>query len=313
MTIVRPPRLKAGDLIGLVAPASTPASRERVQLGVRYLERLGYRVVVGKSAFETYGYLAGTDEQRADDLNAMFRSKEVKAIIAIRGGYGTPRLLGKIDYTAIRRNPKIIVGYSDLTALQLAIFRKTRLVTFSGPMLAVEMGNAIDPYTEEHFWRMITSTKKIGVLQNPQDEPVAILREGTGGGILLGGNFALVMSLMGTPYMPSLRNSTLILEDVDEAPHRIDRMFAQLMHAGILKNISALLLGKFTDCNPADPQKPFLTPNQIFREVAERVKVPVVANIQYGHIEKKLTIPFGLNARIDTKKKRIEVLEAGVE
>ena len=312
MNIIKPPRLRKGDLIGLVAPATSPLSSERIEKGVRYLEQLGYRVRVGKHVLETDGYLAGKDEHRAEDLNDMMRDKNVKAIIAIRGGYGTPRILPLLDYRAARDNPKVIVGYSDITALQLALFRKTGLVTFSGPMSGVEMWNSIDPYTEENFWPVVTSKTKIGILQNPDDEPTEVLREGKSEGRLLGGNFSLVSSMMGTPYLPGLRKSILILEDVDEAPHRIDRMFAQLRNANILKNLSGLLLAKFTDCKPSDPSKPHRTVDQILKEVAGRMNRPVIGNVQYGHIDKKLTIPIGLRTRIDTHKNRIEILESGV-
>ncbi len=313
MKIIKPRRLRKGDLIGLVAPASTPSALEKVEKGVQYLERLGYRAVVGKHVMETYGYLAGTDEHRAEDINTFIRDKNVKAIFAIRGGYGTPRLLSRVDYRELKANPKIIVGYSDITALQMAVFCKIGLVSFSGPMSGVEMWNVIDPYTEEQFWRSITSSKPIGALENPAEEPTLTLREGKGSGLLLGGNLSLLISLMGTPYLPRLRDAVLILEDVDEAPHRIDRMLAQLKNAGVLRNLSALLLGKFTDCNPSDPTKPHLTVDQVLREAADSVACPVIANVQYGHIPKKLTIPFGLRTTVDGKNRRIEVREAGVE
>ena len=312
MQIRKPSRLRSGDVIGLIAPATAPVTSEKVEGGVRYLERLGYRVRVGRNVMRQYGYLAGTDEERAADLNEMVRDKSVRAIIAIRGGYGTPRILSMVDYAALRRDPKILVGYSDLTALQLAIFRRTGLVTFSGPMSGVEMASGIDPYTEEHFWRQLTSAKKIGWLRNPVDEPVGILRAGKGTGKLLGGCFALVASLMGTPLLPDLRKSILVLEDVDEAPHRVDRMLAQFAHAGILRNLAALVFGKFVDCLPGEPEKPHLTIEQVIGEVTQLTTCPVVTDYQYGHIRKKVTLPWGLKARLDTNKGGIEVLESAV-
>ncbi len=312
MRIIKPPRLKKGDLIGLVAPASTPTPNEKIEKGVHYLERLGYRVKVGKFVQEVLGYLAGTDEQRASDINEMLRDRAVKAIFALRGGYGTPRLLSRIDYAAARRNPKIIVGYSDLTALQMALFKKIGLVTFSGPMVAVEMWNAMDPYTEEHFWRILTSTKAIGALLNPENEPLRLMNPGKAEGRLIGGNFSLMASLMGTPFQPDFKKILLVLEEVDEAPHRVDRMFAQLHNAGVLKKISGLILGKFTDCVPSDPSKPHLTVEQVLQDVSQRVKCPVISNFQYGHIPKKLTIPLGLKARMETRKGLIVLDESGV-
>lgn len=312
MPIIKPRRLKKGDLIGLVAPGSTPTPNEKIEKGVRYLEQLGYRVKLGKYVTEVLGYLAGTDDQRVSDLNEMLRDNNVKAIFALRGGYGTPRLLPRIDYAAARRNPKIIAGYSDLTALQLALFRKIGLVTFSGPMVAVEMWNTIDPYTEEHFWRVLTSTKRIGTLLNPENEPLRLMNPGKAEGRLIGGNFSLMASLMGTPFQPNLAKALLVLEEVDEAPHRVDRMFAQLHNAGVLKKISGLILGKFTDCVPSDPSKPHLTVEQVLRDVSQRVKCPVISNFQYGHIPRKLTVPLGLKAKMDSSRGLIEVEEAGV-
>lgn len=312
MKNLKPPRLRKGDLIGIISPASAPSAQEKIDKGVLYLEQLGYRVRVGRHAMAQHGYLAGTDDLRAEDLNEMFRDPAVKAIFAIRGGYGTPRLLHMVDYNAVRRNPKILVGYSDLTALQLALYRKTGLITFSGPMVGVEMWDAIDPFTEEHFWRVITSSRKIGVLRNPEEEPVSLYNRGKASGILIGGNFSLLVSLLATPYLPNLRETLLLLEDVDEAPHRVDRMFAQLHHASITKHIAGLILGKFTDCVPSDPTKPHLTIDQVLEDAIRRIGCPVLANFQYGHIAKKLTVPLGLKAVLDTREGALKILEGAV-
>jgi muramoyltetrapeptide carboxypeptidase len=312
MKTLKPRRLRKGDVIGIVSPASTPATQEKLEKGVLYLENLGYRVKIGRHVMAQYGYLAGSDEERAADLNDMLRDPVVKAVFAVRGGYGTPRILGLIDYPVVRRNPKIVVGYSDITALQLALLRKTGLVTFSGPMVGVEMWDHIDPYTEENFWRMITAGSRASVLQNPDDEPTTAHNKGKVSGILVGGNFSLLASLLATPYLPNLRNTILVLEDVDEAPHRVDRMFAQLRHAGILKNIAGLVLGRFTDCVPTDPSKPHLTIEQVLGEIVSAARCPVLTNLQYGHIAKKLTIPFGVRATLDTRTRSLRVSEGVV-
>jgi muramoyltetrapeptide carboxypeptidase len=312
MTTLKPPRLRPGDLIGIVSPASTPSAQEKIDKGVHYLEGLGYRVKVGRHVMAQYGYLAGTDEERAADLNEMVRDPAVKAVFALRGGYGTPRILDMLDYRALRRNPKILVGYSDLTGLQLAFLRKAGLVTFSGPMVAVEMWDHIDPYTEEQFWRIVTSGSRIGVLRNPEEEPLVAHNRGKASGILIGGNFSLLASLMGTPYLPNLRKAILVLEDVDEAPHRVDRMFTQLRHAGILRTIAGLVLGKFTDCVPSDPSKPHLTIERVLQEIVSSVECPVLSNLQYGHIAKKLTIPWGVRATVDTRTTTLSISEGAV-
>ncbi len=312
MNPVKPPRLRQGDLIGLVAPASTPSSPEKIEKGVRYLESLGYRTTVGPHAMAMHGYLAGTDADRADDFNTMVRDPKVKAIFALRGGYGTPRILPALDYRSLKRTPKIIVGYSDLTALELATYRKCSLVTFSGPMVAVEMWNAIDPYTEEQFWRLITSPKAAGVLPFPENHHPATVRPGKAHGRLIGGNLALLVANLATPYLPALKDSLLFVEDVDEAPHRVDRMFAQLRNAGVLSSIAGLLVGLFTECAPSDSSTPHLTIEQVLAELAELTTKPVMGNLPYGHVPRKLTLPVGIRAQMDATRGLVELLEGAV-
>jgi muramoyltetrapeptide carboxypeptidase len=313
MQVKKPRRLRKGDLIALVSPASSPLSTEKIQGAIRYLESLGYRTLLGQHAAKQHGYLAGTDEDRADDFNAMVLRPEVKAIFALRGGYGSPRILPLIDYKALARQPKIISGFSDITALQLAIHRKCQLVTFSGPMPAVEFWDKVDPYTEENFWRLLTSNKKVGRILNPADEPFKVLKQGRTTGILLGGNLALVVSTFGTPFFPPIRNSLLVLEEVDEYPYRVDRMLTQLRNANIHKKVSGLLFGQFSKCEPKDRSQPHFTMAQVLQDFSREMQIPVVANIAYGHIPKKLTIPFGLAARVDTAKGEIMVMESAVQ
>ena len=310
-TVIKPPRLRKGETIGLISPASPPSSSEKIEKSVRYLERLGYRVAVGAHAMDQNGYLAGSDQHRADDFNQMIRDKGVQAIIAVRGGYGTPRILPLLDYSAVKRNPKIIVGYSDLTALQLAVFRKTNLMTFSGPMAGVEMWNSIDPYTEEHFWRILTSAARVGKLPPPADSVPVLFHPAKVTGRLLGGNLSLLTSILSTPYSPRYERSLLVLEEVDEAPHRVDRMLTQLFNAGILQEIAGLLLGHFTDCNPADPSKPFIPTDRVLDDVIARLTVPVLTNVQFGHIPKKLTLPIGARACLSPDG-QLDVLESAV-
>ncbi|HOV99780.1 MAG TPA: LD-carboxypeptidase [Bacteroidota bacterium] len=312
METIKAIRLQKGDTIGIVAPASRVTSEDKVYKGVEYLERLGYRVKLGKHIFDLYGYCAGRDEDRAADFNEMILDKTVKAIFTVRGGYGSLRILPQINYLALRRNPKIIVGYSDITALQLAIYRKTGLVTFSGPMIGVEMWNEIDPFTEDQFWRMVTSAKKIGVIPNPDNEPLTILRSGKAEGKLFAGNLSLLVSLMGTSFFPSLRNAILAIEDVDEAPHRIDRMLAQLLNGKILANLSALIYGTFVSCEADDEQEPHLTLEQVQKDYAEKVKSVVVGNLRYGHMPRKVTLPIGVHSTVDTKKEIIRIDESCV-
>jgi muramoyltetrapeptide carboxypeptidase len=313
MTILKPPRLRPGDVIGLISPASQAVPAEKIEKGTRYLEGLGYRVKLGEHVAAQHGYFAGTDAERLSDLNAMLNDSRVKAIFAVRGGYGSPRLLPFVDYPAVRRQPKIVVGFSDITGLQLALFRRTGLVTFSGPLPGVEFWQKPDPYTEEQFWRLLTSTRRVGSLHNPNREKLRERIRGRVQGRLLGGNLSLVVSNLGTRFSPDYKGAILVLEDVREEFHRIDRMFTQLRNAGILERINGLVLGLFTQCQPSDPARPHLKLAEIFAEVLSWVKVPTLEGLQYGHVPQKLTLPFGLEARLDSDRGTLTVPESAVE
>jgi muramoyltetrapeptide carboxypeptidase len=315
--VLKAPRLRKHDVIGIVAPASAPSSAEKIDKGIQYLEKLGYRVKLGAHTKAVHGYLAGTDEERTSDLNAMFADKQVKAIIAVRGGYGTARLLEHIDYHVVKRNPKILVGYSDLTALQLAIFTKTRLLTFSGPMLAVDMFDKMDPFTEEFFWKLLTSLRPIGKVSNPDHAPFKVLpsssRKFDASGRLLGGNLSMIVSILGTGFEPNFRNQILFFEEVGEEPYRIDRMLTQLRLAGILRSIKALLVGSLVDCVPTDKAKPSLSVDETLAELTWDLRVPIVSGLAYGHLPQKLTMPIGLAARVDSCSRTLEFLEGCVK
>lgn len=312
MTTIKPHALKKGDTIGIIAPASPPSLPEKITKGAEYLEKLGYRVKLGKNVQKVYGYLAGTDQERADDINSMFADKDVKAIIAVRGGYGTPRLLPLLNYAMIKKNPKILVGYSDLTALQLAIFKKTSLVTFSGPMSGVEMFKGIDPFTEEHFWACLTSTKKMGPVQNPLEKKLQTLVKGKASGILLGGNLSLIVALAGSKYLPSFKKSLLFIEEIEEESYRFDRMMNQLRITNILQDSNGVIMCELTDVKATDTTKPFLTAEQVMNDYLADLKKPVVTGLVYGHVPQKITIPIGIKATIDTTKKSLSFLESGV-
>ncbi len=316
MNIIKPSRLKKGDLISVVSPASPPLDASKVHRGVRYFESLGYRVTISKNVFNVNGYLAGSDDERAEDINQAFADKNVKAIICSRGGYGTPRILDKIDYEIIKRNPKIFVGYSDVTALQLAIFKKTGLVTFSGPMMAVEFGGEfdkkLDPFTEERFFDLVTSHKKIGNVKSNKDFKLSFRGKKKSQGRLLGGNLSLIASILGTEYIPDFGESVLLIEEVSEEPYSIDRMLTQLRLAGVLSNVSALALGQFTNCAPEEPNKPYRTLEEILREDLFSSGKASVLNIPYGHVPVKLTLPIGLLVSVDPIRKQFSIDEAAV-
>jgi muramoyltetrapeptide carboxypeptidase len=315
MRLIKPQKLNSGDVIGVISPASSPDDLTKINSGISYLEKLGYRVEVGKNVGQERGYLAGDDPQRLDDLHSMFKNKNVKAIFTVRGGYGSPRLLDKIDYNLIKNNPKIFVGYSDINALNLAFLEKTGLVSFSGPMVAVDFYDKIDPFTEEIFWSMLTSTKKIGKIHNPNGEKFFILNKGKGGrgeGKLIGGNLSIVHSLFGTEYLPSFKNSILLLEDINEPPYKVDRMLNHLRLAKVFKQAKGVILGRFVDCYETDTEKKTLTLNEVIVDYFENLNIPVVYNVKHGHLKENITIPLGLNCNLNTSRGFIEIKDNAV-
>jgi len=311
MRIVKPRALQRGDVIGICAPASPPDSEEQLHRGISYLEKLGYRVEMGNNVHRRRGYLAGTDEQRAADVNALFAKKSVKAIFTVRGGYGAHRILPFLNYNLIKHNPKILVGYSDITALQMAIFRKSGLITFSGPMVASEMAGGLRGTAEEEFWQCLTSTLPPGPLQCKTDPHFATGRRKTSEGRLIGGNLSLVASLSGTPYFPEPKGSILLLEEIDERPYRIDRTLQQLRHAGVLEKVKGVVFGKFIGCT-AEAGKSSLTLHQVIGDTFKEMSYPLLSGLRYGHLTNSFTIPIGIRVRLHAASKKLEFLEAGV-
>ncbi len=311
MNVLKPKKLSKGGVIGLISPASAPVDSGRLENSINYLEKLGYRVVIGENVGKSNGYLAGTDEERLSDLHSMFRNKKIEAVFCLRGGYGSGRLLDKLDFNLIKKNPKIFVGYSDITVLQMALFAKLQMVTFAGPMPAVDMWSDVSPYTEEIFWRAITSEKKIGKINNFQDEKLFTLIKGKAEGKILGGNLALFISLLGTPLFPDVKDKILLFEEVGEAPYRVDRMLNQLKLAKVFDKAKGVILGQFVDCY-ADGTKPTINLNEVIADYFNKMKIPVLYNFHHGHIKNNITVPFGTIVKIDSKKPSFEIMENAV-
>lgn len=312
MTYLKPKKLNKGDLIGIISPASSPNDLSLIEKGVKYLEGLGYRTTLGKNIGKYRGYLAGTDEERVNDLHQMFIDKKVKAIFCLRGGYGASRLLDKIDYKLIKNNFKIFVGYSEITSLQMAFLHKAKLITFSGPMLATDFSANISPYTEENFWRTITSSKKIGKINLQSTEKILPLVKGSFSGKIVGGNLAVFTSMLGTKYMCNMKGKILLLEDIDEPPYKIDRMLNQLRLNEIFSSVKGVILGKFVNCKETDEKKMTLSVEEVFDDYFSQLNIPTIANFPYGHVKDFVTIPFGLNVKIDSTRGYVEFLESAV-
>ncbi len=313
MRLIKPKKLSKESVIGIISPASSPDDNSDIEKGIKYLEGLGYRVEVGKNVGKNNGYLAGSDRERVDDLHRMFKNKNVKAIICIRGGYGASRLLDLIDYKLIRNNPKIFVGYSEITSLQMAFLQKAGLITFAGPMLASNLSKKLSDFTEDFFWRTLTSNKKLGRIKLQAGAKLPGINKGSVAGRIVGGNLAVFAALFGTEYLPDLKNKILILEDIGELPYKVDRLMNQLRLSKVFKKINGLILGRFVDCYNHDPSKKTLTLGEVMDGYLHNLNIPIIYTFPHGHIDDTVTIPIGINVKINATKGFAEFLESGVK
>ena len=306
----KPKALKLGDTIGLISPSS-PTAIENIEKAESKLKEMGFKVKMGKSPYEVYGYLSGTDEIRANDINEMFSDKEVNGIICIRGGYGTPRILDLIDYDIIRKNPKVFVGYSDITALHIAFSQKSDLVTFHGPMGTSNLIGNFSEFTKKSFLKAIMNAEPIGEVFNPEGEEIIKINGGLAEGTIIGGNLSLIVDTIGTPYEIDLKGKILLIEEIGEDPYKIDRMINQLRLSGKLEETEAIILGDFNNCE--DGKHPeSLSLKQIFDDHIKAIGKPTIYNLKTGHCEPMITLPFGVRARLDADKKELTILENAV-
>ncbi len=299
--------LRRGDVIGLVAPAS-PVDGTTVEQVVRYLERLGYRVEVSPYVQSTYlGYLAGTDEQRAAELNRFFADPRIAAIFCLRGGYGSMRLLPHLDWRLIARSPKLLVGFSDVTALQIALWQRVRLVTISALVPGAE---TVLPDREAWFWQLLTSTQAPGRIPDPVQPLSAALSAGLRG-TLLCGTLTLWSALCGTALFPKLEGAIVVVEDTGEAAYRLDRMITQLLLSEAFRGISALVFGEFQ--LPAGTEYRLSQPalETLLRDFAQRLAVPCFGGLPYGHTRQQWALPFGVAATLD-RRGYLGIAEAAV-
>lgn len=286
---IKPPRLERGHGIGIIAPAG-PLNHSELQPSINLLESLGYRIVPAPHLYQREGYLAGGDDSRLKDLHSMFQNEDVKAILCARGGYGTLRLLDKIDYDLISRNPKVIVGYSDITALLLAIYKKTGLITFHGPFVSELQKNEnqnlsllLDLFSTQDSFRLKLT------------EGEALI-PGKAKGILLGGNLSLISHLIGTPFMPNLNKTILFIEERGEALYRIDRMLTHLRLGGFLDQIEGLIIGRFIECGDISDI------NHLIVDIVSDINVPIVSGLPVGHEAQNVTLPLGLQTTLDSEQ-----------
>lgn len=314
--LIKPPRLRQGDLVGLIAPGGR-TSDPSIEKAVANIEALGFRVKQGANLREVHGNYAGSVQQRVDDLHAMFADQEVKAIWCIRGGSGCISLLTSINYALIRANPKILLGYSDITALHLALHRHAGLVSFHGPVAS----SGISDYASTHLMAVLTEPQAgytiPMALENSRralEEPHFAMRTvhaGMASGPLMGGNLSLVSALAGTPYAADFRRSILFLEEVNEAPYRLDRWMTQLDLSVGFANAAAVMVGICENCGPED-EDISLTLDQTLDIHLQPLAIPAVTGYSFGHIRNQFTLPVGVMAALDTERQTLTLLEAAV-
>jgi muramoyltetrapeptide carboxypeptidase len=294
----RPPALRAGDVIAVVAPASA-ARAPKIRRGVRALEKLGFRVRVQRQAFARHGHFAGPDRQRAAALGRALEDPRARAVVFTRGGFGAARLLPLVERTLARRRPKIVVGYSDATSLLTFLTGKLGWVTFHGPMIASD------------FPDLAAADRRafLGTLRGDAPRPLRVhttIRAGVAEGRLIGGCLSILVSLLGTPYAVSFAGRIAFIEDVNEEPYSIDRMLTQLRQAGALARARAIVFGEMKNCGS---RRELLA---VLRDRTADLGIPVAFGLPSGHGRGKRTLPFGARARLDTRRRVLEIVERGV-
>jgi muramoyltetrapeptide carboxypeptidase len=313
--LIKPKRLAKGDTVGVIAPASG-LSAEDFDKALQNVADLGFKTKVGKYARNKTGFLAGTDKERLEDLHWAFSDMEIDAVWCVRGGYGISRLLPAVNYSLIKKNPKIFIGYSDVTALHLAISQNCGLVTFHGPVAASNFSD----YSKKHALNaLMNPTAPYKVELSPDNVAkesnlfkTEVITKGKCRGRLVGGNLSLLSALAGTPFaLKNPKGKILFMEDVGEQPYRIDRMLTQLRQSVDLRQLAGIALGVFEDCNPRDAASS-QSLMEVLKDRLGDLKIPVIYGLSFGHIRDQFTLPVGIEAELDTENAAITFLETGV-
>ncbi len=305
LTVHKPPRLRSGDLIGIVSPAAA-VGEEPLRRGCAELERLGFTVRVGQHALDRYRFLAGADRDRAEELTTMFQDPQVRAIFCSRAGYGSGRVLPLLDFSALAQTPKIFLGFSDVTLLLNAFVQQTGLVCFHGPVVAGAFAHSFSARSRSHLLGLLTTGRGEEHLTFP-----LTLREGVVEGRLLGGCLSVLVATLGTPFALDTRGAILFLEDVGEKPYRIDRMLTQLKQAGKLDDLAGVIFGEMSSCmgETNDPTLLLSVITDLFADYS----YPVGFGLPAGHNGENFALPLGIKVQLDTRQHVLTFLESAVE
>jgi muramoyltetrapeptide carboxypeptidase len=313
-TLLKPVRIQSGSVISLIAPSS-PISDEKYMKALNNLNSMGFVVKPGKYVLEKKGYLAGSEQQRLEDLHTAFADPETSAVWCLRGGYGSARMLDRIDYQLIRKHSKPFIGYSDVTALHIALHQKAGIVTYHGPVAASDFTDM----TVSNFKHMLMFPSERHSIAVPREQDLLrgdeyrpyIIRPGVASGPLTGGNLSLLSALVGTAYAPDYHGKIVFIEDVGEKPYRIDRMFTQILQGSNLSKAAGIVLGVFADC-VAKPEDQSWTLKETLTDRLAGLKIPVMYGFPFGHISDQATFPYGLQAKLDTFEEKLTFEDFGV-
>ncbi|WP_428388837.1 S66 peptidase family protein [Mucisphaera sp.] len=319
--LIKPKALEPGDTIAFVAPAGE-LDQERIERAQVRLADMGFKIVIPPNLYRKHGYLAGSDHERAAELMAVFQDPEIDAIFPGTGGYGATRILELLDYEVIRANPKVFIGFSDITALHAAFHQRAGLVTFHSPnpMWGLGSESNLRPFSADYFWRALLKSSYEAEDAEPyvikSDERVEVPVETMVGGIargqIVGGNLSLVQAVTGTPYQYDTVDKILYLEDIGEAPYRVDRMLRQMKDSGQLDQISGAILGRFTRRAREDTSNETTTMREVLEDYFLNLGVPIIKNFPAGHVADNATLPFGVLVEMDADAQTITVLERPV-
>ncbi|MBO4666859.1 MAG: LD-carboxypeptidase [Bacilli bacterium] len=301
--------LKKGDTIGIISPAfGTSKKIEEYQYMVDYLEEKGYKVKLGRSNYERMGYLSGSDEVRANDINEMFKDKDVNAIICMRGGYGCSRIIDKLDFEMIKNNPKIISGYSDITVLLNAIYKICDFPTWHGLISCYLGDESKDKRSIEDFRIAMTTPQKNRVLHNLNDDAMT-LSSGIAEGKLVGGNLSLLATICGSPYEADFTDKIVFIEEVGEEPYQIDRYLSCLRLRGTLSKAKGFVFGYFTNCNPSESRKNDQSTLDIIKDYFMKLNKPIIYGFSCGHQDPFVSLPIGAKVKMDADNMTITIME----
>lgn len=320
MKIIKPPALRKGDKIGIISPSEPIIFKKRFRLGLEALKKLGFRVVLGKNVFKEHGaYMAGRDEERVADINAMFKNPEIKGIFCSRGGMSSNRLLDLIDFNLIKKNPKVFMGLSDITVLLNAIYKKTGLVVFHGPNVEFGFSRGLkgkNNFTLEYFSKAVMKCGPIGEI--PRWKTIEILKPGYAKGLLIGGNLEVLMTLLGTQYEPDWSDKILFWEEAGRTTEEIDFWLTHLRLCQVFEKIAGMVIGKLSSVltlrsgDDWNLKKAF-SPRKIILDLCKDYKFPIIKGIPFGHFYPQITLPIGVKATINTSKKLFSIDESGVK